>query len=86
MSQKTIKLTPEYWAQPGAVTYTYVNKKTRGVCNVDCIDEVGALCWAINAWGNTSQWHVDPDEFFDRYEEIENPQSQYDAMDQAAGR
>lgn len=83
---KEIKRTPEYWAQPGAVAYSYVNKQTRAVCNVDRIDEAGVLCWAINAWGSTSQWYVDPDKFFELYEEIENPRSMYDAMDEAAGR
>lgn len=81
-----IKLVPEYWAQPGAVAYNYVNRTTRAVCNVALIDEQGALCWAINAWGATSTWYVDPDEFWNRYEEIEKPQSQYDAMAEVANK
>lgn len=79
-----IIITPEHWGQPGSIRYTYVNKTTRAVVNVDSIDdEKGALLWAINAWGGTSQWYCPLDQFAECYEEIEDKRSMYEAMDDA---
>ena len=83
----TIQLTPEYWVQPGATRYSYVNKKTRRVVNVDSIDEEkGVLLWCINAWGATSQWYCPLDQFAECWEQIADQRSIYEKMAAAAGR
>lgn len=81
-----IIVTPEYWAQPGAVRYTYVNKRTKAVANVGEVSEDSVLLWSINAWGSTSQWRCSLEDFRDCYEEIEDKRSMYERMDEAAGR
>ena len=79
----TYKTVPEYWSQPGEVTYHYVNSKTRAVVNIDSFDDDSVLLWAINAWGSTAQWRVSRETFDAEYERIDNPQSLYDAMREA---
>ena len=82
----TIKVVPEYWAQPGKVTYHYVHKQRRILVNVCTYSDDGVTLWSINAWGNTTQWRIPRKQFDTEYERIKNPKSMYDEMRDAVSK
>jgi len=51
-SSKHITVTPEFWAQPGTVSYTYV-APDGALWNVGRVEANTVHLWTIDAWGRT---------------------------------
>jgi len=71
--------TPEYWAQPGEVRYTYKHRMEKTLWNVSRFNGQTVTLWTINAWGSTREREA-PRITFGRDYERHNRPSLYEQM------
>ena len=68
MIDKDIELTPNYWAQPDKVKYSYVSPQGT-LWNVDRIVGDYVQLWTINAWGSVHHESVNIHQFRNTWRE-----------------
>ena len=77
-----IKITPEYWGEPGSITYHYVHKQDHTLWNVSSVRNHTVGLWSINAWGHMHHAKVGISDFEIEYKSFTEP-SMYQQMDKA---